>query len=357
MKIILDNIIFSLQKSGGISSVWFELLSRILNSKNEVQCLNYTNNNIFSQSIQYKMKQILSSKLLKFPERYINPRVESNKEKFIFHSSYYRTCSNPHAINITTVHDFTYEYYNNGIKKLIHSWQKRKAILKSDYIICISENTKKDLLHFIPEVNPNRIRIVYNGVSEDYYLLPSEQPSKNIPFPAESYAIFVGSRAKYKNFELTIKAISQSNLNLVIVGAPLNKHEQKLVHQYFKEAKRVHCTGYIDNKGLNILYNNAFAFLYPSINEGFGIPILEAQKAGCPVIAYKGSSIPEIIGDDTLLINESSTSEIQRCISILQDEQQRTNIIKKGLKNTQRFSWDKMYDSVLAIYKEAWNSK
>lgn len=72
--------------------------------------------------------------------------------------------------------------------------------------------------------------------------------------------------------------------------------------------------------------------LYPSIYEGFGIPILEAQKAGCPVIAYKGSSIPEIIGDDTLLINESSTSEIQRCISILQDEQQRTNIIKKGLK-------------------------
>ena len=78
MKIILDNIIFSLQKSGGISSVWFELLSRILNSKNEVQCLNYTNNNIFSQSIQYKMKQILSSKLLKFPERYINPRIRKN---------------------------------------------------------------------------------------------------------------------------------------------------------------------------------------------------------------------------------------------------------------------------------------
>lgn len=118
-------------------------------------------------------------------------------------------------------------------------------------------------------------------------MLPSEQPSKNLPFPAESYAIFVGSRAKYKNFELTIKAISQSNLNFVIVGA-LNKHEQKLVHQYFKEAKRVHCTGYIDNKGLNILYNNAFALLYPSIYEGFGIPILEAQKQAVQSLLTKG---------------------------------------------------------------------
>lgn len=166
----------------------------------------------------------------------------------------------------------------------------------------------------------------------------------------------MGSRAKYKNFELTIKAISQSNLNLVIVGAPLNKHEQKLVHQYLKKRKEYTALDILITKDLisyTITLLHCSTLLSMKVLEFQYLKLKSRLSSHC----LQGSSIPEIIGDDTLLINESSTSEIQRCISILQDEQQRTNIIKKGLKNTQRFSWDKMYDSVLAIYKEAWNSK
>lgn len=358
MKIILDNIIFALQKSGGISSVWFELLSRILTENEYIQTINYANNNIFSSQLQQHKEQILLEKKLSSPfERYLNPKIKHLKTPFIFHSSYYRVCENPYAINITTVHDFTYEYYNRGLAKFIHSWQKRQAILKSDHIICISENTKKDLLHFIPNINPEKISIVYNGVSDDYHIISPLETSNILPFPPLSYIIFVGSRAKYKNFELTIQAISKTSLNLVIVGSPLTPKEQSMINKNFQQNNRIYCTGYINNSLLNILYNKAYALLYPSVYEGFGIPILEAQKAGCPVIAYNGSSIPEIIGDATLLMQEISIKEINEKIEMLTDRLLRDKIITQGIKNAQRFSWNKMYEDIINIYQKMWKSR
>ncbi len=358
MKAILDNIIFPLQKSGGISNVWFEFLYRITRKKDiELSFLDFENQNIFFQKLLKNnyLPNIAHSK--RFLERYRNPQLNDIHEKFIFHSSYYRICKNPYAINITTVHDFTYEYYNHGLAKFIHSWQKRQAILKSDHIICISENTKKDLLHFIPNVAPEKISIVYNGVSDDYHIISSSETLNTLPFPSLSYVVFVGSRAKYKNFELTVQAISKTSLNLVIVGSSLNSEEQSMINKHFQKDNRIYCTGYIDNSQLNIVYNNAYALLYPSTYEGFGIPVLEAQKAGCPVIAYNGSSIPEIIGDTTLLMQEISTKEIHHKLEILKNKQVRTKIITEGIKNAQRFSWDKMYENIINIYQKVWESR
>lgn len=312
MKIILDNIIFTLQRSGGISVVWFELLSRLIRDGKKISCLSYSNRNIFIKKISFdKTINIQRNNFFIFFRRYCDLILRNEKERFIFHSSYYRITRNSKAINITTVHDFTYEYYCSGLSRIIHSWQKRRAILNSDYIICISESTKKDLLKFVPEVKEDKIRVIYNGVSEDYHVLSlRELATVQLPFPKQTYVVFVGSRVGYKNFELSVHAISKTTLNLVIVGAPLNRLELVLLQQNFKDMKRVYCANRISNQELNILYNNAFALLYPSLYEGFGIPVIEAQKAGCPVIAYNGSSIPEIIGDKTLLINSDLETEI-----------------------------------------------
>ena len=122
MRIILDNIIFSLQKSGGISIVWQELIKGILrNPIFSIYCVEYTvKGNIFRDKIHVPLNRIFhrSSCLLSI-KRYFDVKIK-DKEPFIFHSSYYRICSNKKAINVTTVHDFTYEYYYSGIKKKIH---------------------------------------------------------------------------------------------------------------------------------------------------------------------------------------------------------------------------------------------
>lgn len=359
MKIIYDNIIFTLQRHGGISVVWNELLKRIIKNGLDYICTNCSNegNSLsLNDIIPDEKKEKLRSKKYLNAIRYLSCKKKRNY-KYIFHSSYYRFANDKNAINITTVHDFTYELYNKGLRKWIHSWQKRRAVKHSDYIICISENTKNDMFRFYPKTNKDRVKVIYNGVSEDYLVCDSSC-NNIIPFKKNSYILFVGSRAEYKNFDLTVKAVAKTKYNLVIVGAPLNKKEEDFVMEHFKKEERFFCAQYIDNKALNTLYNNAFALLYPSEYEGFGIPVIEAQKAGCPVIAYNGSSIPEIIGDSTLLINTTQTEDdIINKIKLIENTDLKNEIITKGLENSKRFSWDKMYEETLNLYELAWNNK
>lgn len=355
INVILDNIIFSLQKSGGISVVWAELLKRLQFDKVNFGCIEYdsTNNinrwelNLNSERVQVRRKKLLSI------IRYFSLKIAKN-EKFIFHSSYYRTCSNSNAINITTVHDFTYEYYYTGLKRKIHLWQKYRAILKSDYVICISENTKYDLLKFLAKIDSTKIRVIYNGVSDDYFFI-KERGVLKLPFNLETYVLFVGSREKYKNFELTVKSVAYNKLKLVIVGAPLSSKELKFLEEELGKSNFVEM-GRVSNKILNHLYNGAIALLYPSEYEGFGIPILEAQKAGCPVIAYNASSIPEVIGDTSLLLDTLSVESVTKCFDRLKVKEEREKIVYKGSENAKRFTWDKMYQQVIELYKEAWEA-
>ena len=352
--IILDNIIFSIQKTGGVSVVWEELLNRLLSqSKYNIQCIEYdVRNNINRSRIQIPL-DIISKNKKYFPfYRYLPVRIAEH-EKFIFHSSYYRYCKNRNAINITTVHDFIYEYYFKGIRKNVHFLQKKYAIQNSDYIIAISENTKKDILTFFPNIDEKRIRVVYNGVSDDYFCLLKEMTVPSLPFDKYSYILFVGSRVSYKNFDLVVKAVARSKYNLVIVGAPLTNCEKRLLSENFNDTTRCKYVGYTSNYNLNILYNYAFSLIYPSSYEGFGIPVIEAQKAGCPVIAANLSSIPEIIGSTPLLLNDLSIDCILDCLHILEDNVVRSNIINCGLYNSKQYSWDKMFEQVTDIYDEA----
>ena len=358
MNIVYDNVIFSLQRFGGISLVWQELLTHMIDfAHHKMLFIEYRHkeNNPFRRRIDLNDRDvILKSSWLLSIKRYLNPRI-TIKEPFIFHSSYFRTCSNKNAFNITTVHDFTYNYYRKGLAKWLHCWQRDRAIRHSERIVCISENTKRDLLKFLPDVDASKVKVIYNGVSEDYYVLNNEEGINDLPFAKGKYVVFVGGRASYKNFELVKKTVGKSKYNLVIVGSRLTRTEEIDLQKYLPKER--YCeTGFLPNKDLNIVYNNAAALVYPSAYEGFGIPVIEAQKAGCPVIAYNGSSIPEIIGETPLLMNELTEEELLCKIEMLSNSDLRKKIIADGLENAKRFSWDKMYQKYLELYKELLNS-
>lgn len=353
MKIVYDNIIYSLQKAGGISAYWSELTSRLQNSGEDITFYGYPNDNIFMSYLDIEIKK--ESNINYKINRYLDFRQKFPKGT-IFHSSYYRIVNQKDVVNITTVHDFTYEYYRTGLAKFIHSWQKGRAINKSDGIVCVSHNTKKDLLKFYPNIAEDKIKVIYNGVSDIFCQLnnPTQYLKDNYhELQNKKYILYVGDRNGYKNFDIAVKVIQQiHNSTLVIIGgATLSENEKKLLqNEYF------HFQG-ISAEDLNILYNNAFCLLYPSSYEGFGIPIAEAMKAGCPVVSSNASSIPEVAGDAGLLVDKIEVEEFIKVILKLENKDFRDEIILRGIEQAKNFSWDKCFEETLEFYKKVVGKK
>lgn len=306
MNVIFDNIIFSLQRFGGISVVWNELLQRAQADKE----LNLT-------ELDYR-----NERLYRWLERYRIPDYMAEKPS-VFHSSYFRVLPQAGVHNVTTVHDLTYHFYRKGLPKAVHLWEEARALKHSEAIICISENTKRDLLTFYPWVKEETIHVIYNGVSDDFY------PIKNIE--KKGYLLFIGnSSVSYKRYDIAQEVAKRTGLELV---AARN----------------------VTSEELNKLYNEALCLLYPSDYEGFGLPILEAQKAGCPVIAQNYSSVPEVIGKGGLIVEHSSTEKIvQQMVEKVNEVQSRPmqGIIAVGIENAKRFSWDNTYEQTKNVYRQ-----
>ncbi|MEG1089918.1 MAG: glycosyltransferase family 1 protein [Citrobacter sp.] len=336
--IIIDGIIFSLQKSGGISVYYNELLHRFTGQSEKICHLVYENENSYTSNL------IINKKIRWHLEVERFRKVDVfGKENDIFHSSYYRLPSKTYAGKIiTTVHDFTENLYPRGLKSIILNAQKRNSILKSDGIICISENTRRDMHKFIPESVNIATRVIYNGVSDFSFNNQYEH--------FEPYVIFIGARDGYKNFEMCVQALHNlPEIQLIVIGGgQLTDYELKLLNENIPN--RYKHAGFISECELESYYQNALALVYPSFYEGFGIPVIEAMKCGCPVIASKSSSVQEIAGNAAVLIENITAEKIGLNILKLKSPAIRTQIITLGLNNAKKFSWDKMASETLDFY-------
>jgi mannosyltransferase len=347
--IIFDNIVFSLQRSGGISSIWSHILEAALGDDAlSVGCIDYDNDNVFRQRLNINEKNIIKKiGQIGWGERYLSPTIRKDlltDSRTLFHSSYYRTMHGENVVNITTVHDFVYEKFMSGVRQKVHSWQKRKAVLDSDVIVCVSENTKKDLLQYIPECRDKDVRVIHNGVSDSFRLI------EGTPCPEYSDCVlFVGSRAGYKNFNLAVDFVAQSNYRLLICGDPLTYSERKRLRERLGD-KRFVSLDNVSASELNKLYNSVYCLAYPSSYEGFGLPVIEAQRAHCPVIALNASSIPEIIGGDYPMMSSPTLSEFIRVANEFLPGRAREQILVSGHTNSLRFSLQSMTSRDLSLY-------
>lgn len=358
MKIYVDLIVFYLQKAGGISVVWNELLERMkVNNNLELIDQNRKCSNIYYDDIISGKKKI--NKELKLPLKIIRylPILAPIKERSIVVSSYYRISLSKKAVNIVTVHDFIYEKYTSGIRRLIHCLQKKMAIKYANGIICISESTKQDLLKYYPFVNPTNIKVIYNGVAKCYHKLESPIfPPEFSDFESNKYILFVGGRSSYKKFDFSIDVVAKTNYKFVIVGGgPISQQEKELLDEKM-HGKYFHQNN-ITNANLNLLYNCAHCLIYPSQYEGFGIPIIEARMAGCPVIAHDGSSITEVMDSVGILLDNYDSDLWANAIDKLDKVEYRDQIVKSGYESALKFSWDKSYSKTIKAYEEWFNEK
>lgn len=345
--ILFDNIIYSLQQSGGISAMWAMLQNGLLHD-DAIDLLTLERedaiNNIYRKKVGFSNKKLVALKH-NYPliiDRYRNVDVRGVKPT-IFHSSYYRCIDNEDIKSVVTVHDFIYERYMAGLRRYVHCKQKYQAIKKADFVVCVSENTRNDLLHYLPDIDKDKIRIVHNGVSDEFFKLGNAIRCDRL--------LYVGSRTKYKNFDFLIEAISKTSYCLDICGLPLSAKEQKYLNSKLGN-KRYQVYSNVDNATLNELYNKAKCLVYPSSYEGFGLPIVEAQRAGCPVIALNSSSIPEVIGETPLLLQKLCEKDLLSLLKMLESPTLYDEVCNLGIVNSSRFTSQSMLNGYKEVYED-----
>ena len=246
---------------------------------------------------------------------------------------------------VVTIYDLIPEilYGDNRVARI-----RRRLLRDASHIIAISEYTKRDIMR-IYNVPNDKITVIHLG-----YLKPDVMARVSFPLP-KSYVLYVGGRGGYKNFSFFIKAIApllkDMDLSLFCTGGKFNADEQSLLVRLGITAKIQQ--RFVPDAELPDLFANAVAFVYPSIYEGFGLPILDAFEAGCPVVLSRCSCFPEVGGEAALYFDKDDAETLRKHIFNLQsDKHLREEMIAKGKHRTSLFTWEKCAEGTARVYRD-----
>lgn len=341
MSISIDGIIFSLQRHGGISVYFRELLKHLATRQ---EAVDLTLELPLIQSAPDSNATTLQREARRL-ERYRRARVSERAS--VFHSSYYRRPERKDLPTVVTVHDFIYERFRSGPARWVHVAQKHAAIRSAQAVICISESTRQDMLEWVGETPGQQVHVIHNGVSPDFR--PLESGSRDAG--GRPFALFVGERGGYKNFALALQALQLApDLELHCVGGGAIRPEE-LAGIAAATAARVRHLGYVTDEALNASYNQAVCLLYPSRYEGFGIPVVEAMRAGCPVVCIDCAAILEI-GGDALLVADPEPRALADAVLRLAEPDARSAVSMRGRIVAQRYDWAQTHQRTLDVYNQ-----
>ncbi len=259
-----------------------------------------------------------------------------------------------HDISLMRTGEFTHEDYRE--------WKQGRYLdsaQRADKILTISEFSKKDILQFF-QVSEEKVAVIHHGVDEQYY----PRSLGEISAVKEKYSlkgdyVFSVGVGRRKNTLMALKAFRKvtedvgGDIQFVLAGK-FNQSEE-----YFKLAEtpplkgKVSFLGYVPDEDLPPLYSGARVFFFPSLYEGFGMPLLEAMASGCPVITSSVTSLPEVAGDAALVVNPLNLEEMSaNLLKCVEEEGLRRKLVEKGLERVNLFTWEKAAQKVLALYRE-----
>jgi glycosyltransferase involved in cell wall biosynthesis len=370
MNIVFDHQIFTQQSYGGISRYLVRLAQGLIALGDQVDIVAPVHRNRYLQDLPKSSVQGIelerfppkTGRLAMLANHYLSQYKLLNAPTDILHETYYSAKPVTSAANcrIITVHDMIHETYpaNFSLRDPAIKY-KRLTVSRADHVICISQSTKKDLcaMFNVPE---DKISVVHHGFEKfGEYLNPVISQGKEM----RPFLLYVGSRGGYKNFEGMLKSVSssyqlKSNFDVVAFGGgAFNSVEKSMIAQLGFGPDAVRQVGGGDNL-LGQLYAQARAFVYPSLHEGFGLPLLEAMAHDCPVVTSNSSSMPEVVGDAGAYFDpidiEAQAQAIERVVF---DEQQRSQLIAAGRLRLPLFSWDRCAIETQAVYKKVLAAK
>lgn len=364
MRVLFDEQIFSNQRFGGISRYYTELV-KAMGARDDVTakllsplCTNYYANKVprpYRVGIPFPVVAGAETLLWHFNRQFSNQYIKYFKPD-ILHQTYYpnrKPQPRPGLRIVTTVHDMIHELFpENFTDSKRTSELKLQAVRSADLVICVSENTRKDLIE-ITGVESAKTTVIHHGIDHiEFKPLPAHLPK------GKPYLLYVGLRHTYKNFHRVIKAYASDpelmdHFDLVCFGGGvLSESEKKLISSLNIPENNIVMTSGNDTV-LCSLYQRAVAFLYPSLYEGFGLPPLEAMVQGCPVISSNLSSLPEVLGTAAEYFNPYDLVSLISAIAGVVNNQERSNqLIKSGLIQSQKFTWNQCAEKTLNSYRK-----
>lgn len=377
MKILYDQQAFDMQQYGGVSNCFVQLISHLPEGIEYEISLKECDNvhlrdsglmdikpmslsprnfilkkHFLGQGVLYGWYSQLFPSMTSFGRNCLYSIEKLKKGDFdVFHPTFF----DPYFLSylkgkpyVLTVHDMIPELFFS--KKDPQVVNKPLLCQKAAHVITVSERTKQDLIDIL-HVPENKVSVVYHGAPN----LSSDQCSK--PIVDGHYILFVGQRDRYKGFVLMLSYLlsflrKHLEVNIVCTGPAFTKQELSYLKKNNIADRVMHV--YANDFELQNLYSHALCFIYPSLYEGFGIPILEAYNANCPVLLNRTSCFPEIAQDAAIYFHlDYENSDLESVMEnfIQMSSIERENLLKKQRKRLAFFSWEKSAQELAKIYE------
>jgi glycosyltransferase involved in cell wall biosynthesis len=261
--------------------------------------------------------------------------------------------------SVVTIHDLIfirYPYLYNAVDRFIYMKKFRHACNKADRIIAVSRQTADDIIEYFG-INPDSIDVIYQSCNPLFMNVPDDMQIQSIREKyrlPDHYILHIGNIEERKNSLTLVKALHSAGMDIpvVIIGRKTKYYQR--VKRYIDDnrLKDIHFFDTISNEELPAIYRMADLFVYPSLFEGFGIPIIEALFSGTPVITSKGGCFAEAGGPDSIYVSALDHEELAAAIKrVLSDEAVRKRMIEAGYRYAKKFTPDKAADDVMQVYK------
>lgn len=285
----------------------------------------------------------------------------------LFHATHYVLPPLPRGRAVVTIHDIIHLLYPQFLpNRAAHLYARvmiRRALKRADRIITVSHNSKRDLVDYF-DVDSARIEVIYNGVSSRFHsAIPKEERLRvaarhGLPSP---YLLFLGGDRPHKNARNVVRAFAEARRRaglphaLVLAGPlPRNSGRVEALISALDLERAIRRTGVLDDADMPGLFAGADAFLYPTLYEGFGLPVVEAMACGVPVLTSSTSALQEVAGGHALLVDPMDVDAIARGIlDLATDPARRAEFADLGKRRAADFSWDRAAEQTLRVYADA----
>jgi len=237
-----------------------------------------------------------------------------------------------------------------------------RAIERSALVFTVSEASRRDILHFFPEADPDRVQVVPNAIDPAILQDPGEEERERVRERYQirgRFVLYAGNIKPHKNLDRLIAAFGllkkhpgHEDVKLLIIGDEVNRYGSlRRTVEGAHVRQDVRFFGFVPEKTLASLYRMASVFAFPSLYEGFGLPPLEAMACGTPVVTSRISSLPEVVGDAALLVDPYSVEDIASALErVLDDTDLQKSLVERGRKQVLTFSWERSVKAVHAGY-------